>query len=303
MQADIDISICIITYRRPGPLGRLLASLTRQTGSLPSFEIVVVDNDAESSARPICRHYEARLPIRYEVERERGISMARNRSVQASRGRYLAFVDDDCFVGTDWLAALYRAAVESGADAVIGPISRHVEGELPDWIHQLKFFECPPWATGTPVPWNWTYTPNTCIRRSALPGEAPFDPALGLTGGEDIDLFARMIAGGARVVATEAPRMEELRPIARADPAWMIRRSFRNGGSWAHIEWRHASRLRRARNMLRSLGQAVSHLARAPFQLTRSRSAGFWCLLRAATALGAAAWVVGIVYGEYRRPS
>jgi succinoglycan biosynthesis protein ExoM len=303
VQADLNISVCVVTYRRPGRLARLLESLAQQAGSLPTFEIVVVDNDADSSAQPVCRQYEGLLPIRYEAELVRGISQARNRSVQASRGRYLAFVDDDCLVGPDWLAALYAATVESGADGVIGPISRQVEGELPGWVRQLKFFERPRWVTGTVIPWYWTHTCNACVRRSALPSAAPFDPALGLIGGEDVDLFARMIERGARVVAIESPGMEERRPAARANAAWLIRRSFRNGGTRAHIEWRNADRSQLARHLLDALWRAASHFARAPFRCAGSRSAAFACILRAVTDLGMAAWVVGLVYAEYRRPS
>jgi|SRR5436190_10222118 glycosyltransferase involved in cell wall biosynthesis len=45
------ISVCIATYRRPERLRALLADLVGQ--ELLPFEIVVVDNDAEASAREI----------------------------------------------------------------------------------------------------------------------------------------------------------------------------------------------------------------------------------------------------------
>lgn len=302
MQIDPDISVCVVTYRRPGPLARLLTSLSRQGGALPKFEVIVVDNDATGSAGAVCRQHEETLPIRYEIEPERGISPARNRSVRTSRGRFLVFADDDCVVGPDWLATLYNAVAGSSADGLIGPIATRVEGDLPQWVRQLSLLQRPRMAAGTLVPWYRTHTCNACIRRSALPSMAPFDPALGLIGGEDVDLFARMLKKGARLEAIEAPVMEEYRPAFRADAAWHLRRSFRNGGTIAHVEWRGASGKRRARLALGALWHAMSYLARAMPALRRSRTAAFASVLEAATALGKAAWVVGIVYAEYRHP-
>jgi len=302
MQIDPDISICVVTYRRPGPLARLLASLSRQHGVLPKFEVVVVDNDAAGSAGAVCRQYEGTLPIRYEIEPERGISSARNRSVRSSRGRHLVFADDDCAVNPDWLATLYSAVAKSSADGLIGPIATTIEGDLPEWVRQLEFLARPRLVAGTLLPWYRTHTCNACIRRSALPSAAPFDPALGLIGGEDVDLFARMIEKGARLEAIETPVMEEYRPAFRANAAWHLRRSFRNGGTIAHIRWRRASGGRKARLALHALWEATSYLAGAIPAMRRSRTAAFASVLEAATELGKVAWVVGIVYAEYRHP-
>ena len=51
MTAVTGISVCIATYQRADRLAALLTDLTRQT-LLPG-EVVVVDNDAAESARPV----------------------------------------------------------------------------------------------------------------------------------------------------------------------------------------------------------------------------------------------------------
>lgn len=303
MEADLELSVCIVTYRRPPALARLLRSLERQAGELPAFEVLVVDNDAEGSVASICAEFEARLPLRYVIEPRRGISHARNRSVQASRGRYLAFLDDDHEVGPDWLATLYAASIESGADGVFGPVRTRIEGELPMWVRDIGFFDYPPATVGAAIPWYWTRTANACIRRAALPDAAPFDASLALIGGEDVDLFARMARRGASLIAVGAPAIQHMRPLARANASWMIRRSFRNGGTIAHVKWRALGRRAQTRRALAALGEAAAHLLRAPFDLGQSRSAAFVRILSSAEALGKAAWVFGVVYAEYRRPS
>jgi hypothetical protein len=75
------VSICVVTYRRPAGLARLLAGIARlrfNTAVAPKLEIVVVDNDQKCSAVPVCAEMSARLscPISYEVEPRRHISYA-----------------------------------------------------------------------------------------------------------------------------------------------------------------------------------------------------------------------------------
>ena len=301
MPSDLDISVCILTYRRPEPLRRLLSALAEQAGPLPAFEIVIVDNDAAGSALAASRQYEGRLPIRYTVEPVPGIAPARNRSVKVSTGRYLAYIDDDCVVGPEWLREIHAAALASGAEGVIGPVVRKIEGEPPGPKPRADHLQPPPPRAGMALPWYLTHTQNSCLRRSALPGDAPFDPALALIGGEDVDLFARMIDAGARLMAIAGPVVEEYRPAARSSVAWLIRRTFRNGGTVAHVEWRNASGVRLAWLVLCALGQAAWQLMRTPFALFRSRSAAFACFLVSVRWFGMAAWAMGIVYREYGR--
>jgi succinoglycan biosynthesis protein ExoM len=301
MQPKPALSVCIITYRRPAPLGRLLASLANQTGMLPAFEVLIVDNDVEESALPVCKKFELLLPLRYVVEPMPGIAPARNRSVEASRAPYIAYLDDDQVVGPEWLTMLFNAAVGSGADGVFAPVVGKVEGELPEWLREVGFFDYAPIPSGSPIPRSRTRTGNCCLRRSALPSRAPFDVGLALVGGEDVELFGRMIRQGARLIAISEPVIHEIHPAARANAVWLIRRSFRNGGTFANCEWGGLGRLSQWRRAVRALFQSAMYSLYALRQLRRSRGAAFALFLRSCSALGRAAWVVGIVYAEYRR--
>ena len=107
----IDISIVIPTYRRPEMLRRALAScLVQQDGGI-GFEIVVVDNDAAGSARPVvaAMAQHSAVPLRYVAEPRPGISHARNSGIANAQGRYLAFLDDDEAADPGWLAAFLRS--------------------------------------------------------------------------------------------------------------------------------------------------------------------------------------------------
>ena len=298
----MEASVCIATFRRPDGLARLLRSLEIQRGDAPAFEVIVVDNDAAASASAICETFKDRLRLRYVNEPVRGIAQCRNRAVLASDSRFIAFIDDDEEAVPDWLAALHREAMQADADAAFGPVSYRFTGEPPTWIRECRLFRYPVLANSSAIPWYLTRTSNAYIRRASLPdARTPFDVRLGLIGGEDVDLFYRMAQTGARFVAATDARTFEFRDGSRTTLRWLLRRSFRNGGTLGHIYWQHASRRRQLVRGAAAALQSMRFLALSAVALTRSRAAALSDLLRSVEFLGTAAWSVGIVYPEYRR--
>ncbi len=86
---DPTFSIVIPTFGRPAFLGEALASVLGQTCA--DFECIVVD---DASPEPAALAPDPRLRL---VRRERngGPAAARNTGIEAARGRYVAFLDDD----------------------------------------------------------------------------------------------------------------------------------------------------------------------------------------------------------------
>ena len=232
------LSVCIATYRRTERLELLLADLAGQQ-CVPD-EVIVVDNDAAASARPVVDKVRERgvpYPIRYEVQPLKNISLTRNKTVELARGDWLAFIDDDERAPRDWLRQLIDAAAAHRADGVLGPVVPLVPGTAPPWILRGKFYEFPRMASGTVVPANRLRFGNVLLTGAALRGQnPPFDPAYGLTGGEDGDLLARLTQGGSRIVwCDEAVVSEPVEP-ARLSLRWLLRRALSGGQDFA----RHA---------------------------------------------------------------
>jgi succinoglycan biosynthesis protein ExoM len=297
----MEASVAIASFRRPEGLARLLRSLAAQQGGVPAFEVIVVDNDASGSAAPICDAFKGRLSLRYLLVPERGIARCRNSAVAASESPYIAFIDDDDEAAPGWLASLHRVAIANKADAVFGAVTFRFAEEPPAWIRQSGYRDPPAMTDGETLSWYRSRTNNAYVRRASLPDPlAPFDVGLDLVGGEDIDLFARMAARGAKLVAAGSAQVFEYREPSRMTARWLARRSFRNGGSMAHIEWRNRRGLPlmagAALAAMRSAGLALAALPR----LATSRAAALDCWLRSLESLGRAAWAIGFVYPEYR---
>jgi len=201
-------SVCICTLARPKGLSRLLAALAQQIGA-PPFEVIVVDNDASGTAVDVVEPFRRQLRLSYFVQPLRGLTHSRNMAVERSIGAYVAFIDDDEWPRPDWLANLHRMATNRAADAVFGPVLVQFADGVPSHIQGCSLFTHQLPEHGASVPWQTTRTSNAYVRRAALPDPSrPFRDAFNLTGGEDCDLFKRMLDNGAvAVAAADAARM------------------------------------------------------------------------------------------------
>jgi len=97
-------SVVVVTYQRPAELRKALEALEKQENA-PAYEVVVVDNDKQSSAQAIVTSFMARQPNwRYQTASQNNVSLARNAGAGLAQGEWLAFLDDDCIPRPNWLA-------------------------------------------------------------------------------------------------------------------------------------------------------------------------------------------------------
>ncbi|HWB49552.1 MAG TPA: glycosyltransferase family 2 protein [Stellaceae bacterium] len=224
-----ETSVVIPTFRRPADLARAVDSVAAQRG-VPAFEIIVVDNDPDGSARPIVQAMAAHsaVPIRYVLERRPGISHARNTGVACAAGRYLAFLDDDEDVEPDWLAHFLAALQEFAADAVVGPVLPRFPAAGPaiDAYRRRVYTRDARVPTGTPL-LRWNIGNSFFDKARCFVTDEPFLPRLGRTGGEDT-VFLRQLTrrGGKMVWCGEAVAWESV-PADRLEPDYLLRRAFR----------------------------------------------------------------------------
>jgi glycosyltransferase involved in cell wall biosynthesis len=294
-------TVCIATCMRPDGLERLLESLAGQNDA-PDFDVVVVDNDAEGSAAPVAARFGARLRLEYQLEPERGLAAVRNRAVAAATGEYLAFIDDDEWATPLWLAGLDRKARATGADAVIGPVRVLFDDTVAAEVRTCGLFDIMPLDDGADVPWWFTRTSNAYVRRASLPHhEGPFARDFDLTGGEDVELFWRMLKAGARVVACADAVVFEHRPLSRANRRWVLRRAARDGHNKAHLEWSDRSTSELWTLGLCSAGGVLWETLAAAGRWPSSREDALRHALLGAGEVGKLAYLAGVKINEYRR--
>lgn len=104
-------SIVIAVYNDWSPLDQCLRSLAQQKNGA-SFEVIIVDDGSNVTAPEFIQQWNDCYPLTLIREAHAGISAARNRGVQVSKGSVLLFTDADCRFQTGCLAALAAAVAE-----------------------------------------------------------------------------------------------------------------------------------------------------------------------------------------------
>jgi glycosyltransferase involved in cell wall biosynthesis len=206
------ITIAICTLNRAESLRRTLGSLA--TMPVPEgldWEVVIVNNNCTDHTDDVLNAFAARLPIRREFEPERGHSRARNRAVDAARGEYIVWTDDDVIVDSGWLTA-YADAFRRWPDAAVfgGPILPRYEAPVPPWVAAGGPVLAPAFGLrdlgADPVPLSVAegrdpWGSNFVIRASEQ-REFRYDPALGYApgrqrAGDETDVIERILESGA----------------------------------------------------------------------------------------------------------
>lgn len=224
------VVIAIPTFKRPKSLARLLDAIAalRTTADI---SVLVVDNDVEArQGFRLCQHLASnyRWPLRAVIEPQRGIAAARNRLVSEalrSDAQFIAMIDDDEWPGPNWITHFLETQKQTGADILQGSIlfvrDRAGRSAAPDICH----------ATG-PVDM-LQGAGNLLIRRQVLERTSTpwFDPAFGLTGGEDLDFFVRLKRAGYRFGWANEAVVFGKETALRRTLSWTVRRAYSNGNS------------------------------------------------------------------------
>jgi glycosyltransferase involved in cell wall biosynthesis len=86
------VSVIIPTYQRAHLVSQAIESVLAQTYS--DYEIIVVNNGSTDNTTEVLSQFGNKIRV-IHIQENKGSSFARNLGMNASNGRYLAFLDDD----------------------------------------------------------------------------------------------------------------------------------------------------------------------------------------------------------------
>ena len=135
----MEISVIVPTFNRAHGLTDCIMHILSQEGmEAVDWDLVIVDNNSSDSTAELVRSLQMKYDgkIRYVFEPQQGVSHARNRGIQSTDSRFLAYVDDDTLVEPNWLKAIYSTFERNHGDAVGGRIWIRSPYRLPKWINE-----------------------------------------------------------------------------------------------------------------------------------------------------------------------
>ena len=241
------LSLIIATYNRAQSLLRTLRSVVSQSAAPELWECVVVNNNSTDNTAEVFARFAAEnedFDLRMVTETKQGLSNARNAGITASKGEYIAIIDDDetledCYIESyiEFFDSFPTAMAAGGA------VRAEYESHRPRWMsHYTERMIANPIDLDVVV----TLFPssrvpaggNMAFRREIFDRVGLFNPRLGrngqsLIGGEENDLFARLRAAGELLYFVPNAAIYHHIPDAKLTDEYFDRLSYNVGRSKA----------------------------------------------------------------------
>ncbi len=189
------ISVIMLTYNRERLVGRMIECILAQT--FIDFEFIIVDNGSSDRSGVIAEEYAAKDARIRVIHREKGnIGSGRNAGLDAARGDWIAFIDDDDMCTPDFLEFMYQLAIENEAEISICGAA--------DKVYEEKLVLSPQDALVT-LFWRRRFNvqfPTKLIHQSLFE-HVRFDAKAKY---DDIELMPRMIGGAKKIAYHGLPK-------------------------------------------------------------------------------------------------
>ena len=189
------VSVVIPLYNKADSILETLCSAVSQIDV--EFEIVVVDDGStDGGARLVETLGGPRLRLIQQANA--GVSAARNRGIAAAKGKWIAFLDADDLWSHDHLACLLNAAEDSTAIAAFSNLRLQSRAGRPSIDRKVAaekvddYFSFALSNGGYPMS-----SSSSLVLRDQLLAAGLF--AIGISAGEDIDMWCRLACQGSFV--------------------------------------------------------------------------------------------------------
>ncbi|MCE0483131.1 MAG: glycosyltransferase [Methylacidiphilales bacterium] len=186
------VSVIVCSYNGARTLRDCLISL--QDLNYPKYEVIFVDDGSKDNTQKIMTDFPK---VRNIVQKNRGLSVARNVGIAAAEGEVVAFTDSDCMADRDWLFFLVHTLLSADFAAVGGP---NISPPATDWIQATVGA-----APGSPSHVLLTDTIaehvpgcNMAYHKWALDEIGGFDPEY-RKAGDDVDVCWRLMQRGYQI--------------------------------------------------------------------------------------------------------
>lgn len=232
----IKYSIGICTYNRCDMLARCLDALAINIKGRTDYEVIVINNNSSDATLNIMETYP---DVRCITESRQGLSFARNRFINESKGEFLLFLDDDAIITGDILDS-YDKAIANFPDSIIfgGRVLPEKNIKIPSWFDSCFhmaysildigqgcfYFKRPYGPIGA----------NFLVKKNAI-GAIRFRTDLGRIGdkllsGEETDFIIKVSAGIRSVYVGDAVVNHHF-DLSRYSKQWACERFNQNGYS------------------------------------------------------------------------
>lgn len=240
---SVKISVIICTYNGAERLKAVVDSLLAQNYDSNKFEILIIDNSSDDNTREICDEIIKNSPgkkIIYYLEKNKGLSHARNRGIREASGKIVAFIDDDAVAEKNWLKEIVTTFedVNPVPGCVGGKVLPVWEASRPEWLSEsllthlsiLDLGESPRWIKEN----EFVCGTNMAFLNQSVKDAGFFETRLGRRGkslisNEEALLFHKLRMVGGNIYYQPRVIVNHVIPEERIKKRWFFKRAFAQG--------------------------------------------------------------------------
>jgi glycosyltransferase involved in cell wall biosynthesis len=116
--SSIELSVIIPAYNAGQTIGRCLDSLLQSVQQAP-VEVICIDDGSKDNTWDILQSYSKKYAcLRIFHKENGGVGSARNVGLSQAVGNYIAWVDSDDYVTTDWYAMIHSGLTKYSPDCL-----------------------------------------------------------------------------------------------------------------------------------------------------------------------------------------
>ncbi|MNL01559.1 putative glycosyl transferase [compost metagenome] len=98
------LSIIVPTVDRGSEFDRFMQSLVSQPkAALTEIELIIVDQNQDDRIAKILKETEVTFSVTHMKALKNGVSAAKNIGMRVAQGKFCCFLDDDCWLSSNWL--------------------------------------------------------------------------------------------------------------------------------------------------------------------------------------------------------
>lgn len=117
--SELNMSVVIPTYNRPGSLSLCLDSLEKQV--VPPYEVIIVsDGKPADKIHEVIDNFRNKLSIIQITNHRGGEHLSRDIGAETATGDIVAYIDDDVILVPEWSAEILRGYQENKGVAGVG---------------------------------------------------------------------------------------------------------------------------------------------------------------------------------------
>lgn len=227
------ITIIVCTYNRSDVLLACLDSIANQVTD-KEFDVIIVNNNStDDTALLLIDYCKDRNNWRDVLEVRQGLSYARNKGFEVANTEYVAYIDDDARLRSDWVDTAVEVISDHSPDIFGGPAYPIIGSWKPDWFED-KYGVRGKYGHSGKVSDGVIVGTNIVLRKELLVNYGGFSPNSGMYGNnisyhEETIIVKRAFKEGRNVYYSDDLVVDDLLPDYKKSILFFIYSKYKAG--------------------------------------------------------------------------